>query len=278
MTSKVKELILLNASIGSPEDVTPRVQAALRDGVVFAAEDTRKLMDLMSRLGIAPQGKKLISYHDHSSIEKAQYLLSELQEEKLFFISDAGSPVLSDPAYPLVQAALLEGIKVESYSGISAVTMALELSALPPIPFTFHGFLPREAGKIKSQIESLDLGTHIFFESPHRVEESCNLLETFYPNLDVVLLKELTKTYQSIYRFKARDWMKIKGDVVFKGEFVLVLYQPQEKAQMGEEALNLAQEVLSSGGAYKPLSKLLSLVLNEAPKKIYQELVKNKPF
>ena len=129
------KIILLNTPIGNLGDLTPRVLEALTKGETFAVEDTRVFRELLNHVGISLSGKRIHSLHDQSEDSQVEKLLELLGGGDLYVASEAGSPIVSDPAYPLVIAAYERGIEVESFSGVSSPIMALELSGLPPIPF-----------------------------------------------------------------------------------------------------------------------------------------------
>jgi 16S rRNA (cytidine1402-2'-O)-methyltransferase len=161
------KLVLLTLPIGNIDDITKRVLNSLLEAKTLIAEDTRTIKNQLNKLSIDSSNKKIISFHDQSGETKTKNLLEELEHSDLYLVSEAGSPYISDPAYPLVKMALELGYEVDSYSGISAVTQSLELSGLPPIPFHFHGFPPRDSGKRKAYFQkevASVYGTHIFFE------------------------------------------------------------------------------------------------------------------
>lgn len=270
-------LILLNMPIGDLSDLSARVVEALRVGEHFAVEDTRTFRETLARLGI-PQEKHVLSLHDHSSEAKWARLLETVEQGgDLYVCSEAGSPVLSDPAFPLVRLAHEKNLAVETYSGISAVTAALELSGLPPIPFSFHGFLGRDDGKIKDDLGHLGAGTHLFFESPARIKHTIALCAELYPEALVAVVKEITKPFQKVWRFRASEHHEKLADVVEKGEFVwLVHFASDPRPRVPGRVQQLAQEILSEGVGNKALSQLLGEILDRPPKEIYAELGAHK--
>jgi 16S rRNA (cytidine1402-2'-O)-methyltransferase len=272
---RVGKMILLNTPIGNLGDMTKRVEDALRSGMLFAVEDTRVFKDLLSLLGISLTGKKILSLHDHTQKSQMLHLLELARSETLYVASEAGSPCISDPAYPLVVLAYENGFEVDSFSGVSSPIMALELSGLPPMPFTFHGFLPRENSKRKNLFLNASFGTHIFFEAPTRIEESMEELSSTLPEVDVVIVRELSKKFQQVIRFKAREWADKKNVIVFKGEFIFLFHQ--QSSQLHHYDLeNLASEVLSSGGTLKSFAKLIAKILDRPTKEIYSILNRQK--
>lgn len=273
---RVGKIILLNTPIGNLGDITPRVLEAMKTGTTFAVEDTRVFKDLLGLMGVSLQGKRIFSLHDQSENEQVGKLIEIALKEDLYVASEAGSPIISDPAYPLVLAAYQNGIKVESYSGVSSPIMALELSGLPPIPFQFHGFLPRETGKRARIFNEVGYGTHIFFEAPTRVEETLDELAVLRPNADLVVVRELSKKFEQVVKLKAGEWAEKKKDVMFKGEFVFLFHNSEVTAGFSNEIKELAQEIVATGATPKQLSKLLGLILDRPTKDIYSELNKQK--
>lgn len=270
------KIILLNTPIGNLGDLTPRVLEALKEGVHFAAEDTRVFKELLNHLGVSVQGKRVFSLHDHSSEEEVRRVLQNLPAgETLYVTSDAGSPMISDPAYPLLKIAIEDGFEIDSFSGVSSPIMALELSGLPPIPFHFHGFLPREKGKIGSAFSSLGYGTHIFFEAPTRVLGTLGILAETLPDAEVCVVRELSKKFQQILRFKGSEFESLKQELMTKGEFVLLIHQAKSAGvQSSQDLTSLAQDILDGSGGPKGIAKLLSLVLGIPTKEIYSKLNK----
>lgn len=270
------KIILLNTPIGNLGDLTPRVLEALNKGDTFAVEDTRVFRELLNHLGVGLNGKRIFSLHDQSEDSQVGKMLELLNGGDLYVASEAGSPIVSDPAYPLVLAAYEKGIEIDSYSGVSSPIMALELSGLPPIPFQFHGFLPRESGKRAKSFNDTGYGTHIFFEAPTRIEETLDELAELHPDFQVALVRELSKKFQQVVRFKAREWKEIKKEVMFKGEFVLMFHRKEALSGLSGEVRTLAEDILAGNGGPKNLAKLLSAILERPTKDIYTELTRQK--
>jgi 16S rRNA (cytidine1402-2'-O)-methyltransferase len=278
--SVLGKLKLLSLPIGNLGDLTQRAKEELILAKEVLAEDTRVFRSLLSKLEISSEGKNIVAFHDHTQDEVSKYV-ERLKNSDILMVSDAGSPVVSDPAYPLIKAAIGAGFELDTIPGVSSVICALELSGLPPHPFMFSGFLPREKEKRAEKFSELMGGvTTLFFESPHRIEETLEILAKASPECDVALCRELTKLHQSVYRFKAKDFSKIKDSIVQKGEMVLALYTGSEgavkKSGTLKELEELAQEIVTNGASPKPLSKLLAKILDRNAKEIYQELLNSK--
>lgn len=270
------KLILLTLPIGNMDDLSLRVRTALSGENTFFVEDTRVFKDRVARAGIELNAKALYSFHDQDRSKTT--LAIELLESGLdiYMASDAGSPLISDPAFPLVTEVIKKGFEIESFPGPNSVVTALELSGLPPHPFHFYGFLPKETEKKKKIFETCGsmAGTYIFFESPHRVISTTEVIFSELGDVEVVLAKELTKTFQSIHRFNKESWESNKEEVVEKGEFVVLFHIKEAQRQSSSKISRLALEVMEKPNN-KKLSKLLSEILGQKAKEIYTELEQN---
>lgn len=273
----MSELILVTLPIGNNKDLTIRAREVLEKETRVMAEDTRVFREFCKHNDISLEGKKIDSFHDHSGDKKLYKAFQWLEEANVVLVSDAGSPIVSDPAFPIVQAAIEKGVNIQSAPGVSSVTVALELSGLPPSPFHFHAFIPREKGKRQKFSESLcsSYGTHIFFEGVSRVEGTLDILSKVHPDEKFCIARELTKDFQSIHRFYGKEWEQVKAEVTFKGEFVILVNISNEaSAAMSPEVLELAHELADNGVHPKKLSKLLSHLTGKPTKEIYQNLQK----
>ena len=268
-------LYLVTTPIGNINDFTLRAKTVLSEAEIIYCEDTRVFKDLCKRSEINYSDKKIFSFHDHSSQEELNKLILTAKEHKCAFVSDAGSPVISDPAYPIIKKCLEEGVDLKATGGISSLILALELSGLQPIPLHFHGFLPRDLGKLKLQIEDFKNhnGTHVFFEGKSRVLKTLELLGNIYPDLKMAICRELTKDYESVYRFQGKDAGKIKEEIDLRGEFVFLLENPERNTSLNTDQIkNLANEILQKGAKPKVLSKLIGEILNLSSKDVYKIL------
>lgn len=267
-------LTLITVPIGNDEDITLRAKNKLSKCSTIVAEDTRVIKELMKRLDIDYSSKNIFSFHDHSGDNSLEGILKIIENEELVYVSDAGSPVISDPALPLVKLAVENDIQINSLSGVSSVIVALELSGLPSTPFHFHGFLGRDKSKINefSNLVSSQYGTHVFFEGVSRVEKTMDSLSTALPENQFAICRELTKTYESVLRFKGSEWNSVKADLVHKGEFVLLVHNPNKKSQSSSGAVDLANEILTKGARPKLLAKLLAELTGQSSKDIYSRL------
>ncbi len=273
----MSELTLVTLPIGNIGDITLRALEALKTGQIFYAEDTRVFKQLLGNLGISLQDKFIDSFHD-KSVGKVEVIIERIKNgESVYLVSDAGSPMVSDPAYPLLKKLIDESITIKTLPGVTAVVTALELSGLPPHPFHFWGFISRTKNEKKDFFKELEgvPGTHIFFESPHRIYETIeNFFEVQSENT-LVIGRELTKTYESIYRLKKADLKSIQTLVIDKGEFVVLFHtdgQVGKSAKM-EKVSELMKDYLDNGGSPKKLAKIFSSVLDLETKTVYDQLI-----
>ncbi len=202
-------LYLVASPIGNLEDITFRAVRVLKESDWIACEDTRHTRILLNHYGI---GKPLVSYHDHNESERAPELIARLLAGSSgSLISDAGMPLVADPGYRLVHAAVAEGISVQPIPGPSAIVTALAASGLPTDSFRFGGFLPPKSGQRAHALEALrdDRSTLIFFEAPHRILETLADIESILGARPVVVARELTKTHEEFLRGTARQILEI---------------------------------------------------------------------
>lgn len=237
MRDKQGLLILIATPIGNMGDISPRAIENLQAADLIAAEDTRISGLLLQKLGIKT---RMLSYHDHNAEEMRPFLLAELMAgKKLALISDAGTPLISDPGYKLVTAALAQGARISAVPGPSAPLMALILSGLPTDRFFFGGFLPSKSGERKKYLQELkDIpATLIFFETAPRLSESLGDCEAVLGNREAALARELTKLYEEVIRGKLADLARKYESQPPKGELVLVVAPPLPKEAPDEDAI-----------------------------------------
>ena len=261
-------------------DITLRALEQIKAQKAFFVEDTRSFKSLLNHFNLSVKEYILQSFHDHSSEAKSDKIIDLLNEgQDIFYASEAGSPIVSDPAFPLICKALYYGHNIKNYPGVTAPIAALEVSGLPPHPFSFWGFLPRKKGKKRDFLFSLKSHcTHIFFESLSRIENTVELIKEHFPQAQVSVCRELTKKFEQIIRFKALDWPKVKDMISMKGEFVLLIYFEQdfideEKLLKGYHKMALDYMDRPS---LKKLAKLLGQILAKDTNEIYQFLLDKK--
>lgn len=223
MAERPGVLYVVATPIGNLDDLTPRARQILSDVDVVAAEDTRHSGALLSHFGIHTQ---LTSLHEHNEAERAAWLLERLKAgEDVALISDAGTPLISDPGFDLVRAARQAGISVSPIPGACALVAALSVSGLPTDRFVFEGFLPAKSAARRERLTALvaETRTLVFYESVHRLKESLqDMAEVFGAGRVGVVARELTKLHEGVREaplaaladWAADDPMAAKGEVV----------------------------------------------------------------
>jgi 16S rRNA (cytidine1402-2'-O)-methyltransferase len=217
-------LILAATPIGNLSDASARLIEHLGTSRFIAAEDTRTLLKLARGLGVKLDAK-LFSLHEHNEAERVDQLLEIAATEDVLVVSDAGMPTVSDPGFVLVRAAIEAGIEVTVIPGPSAVLAALAVSGLPTDRFSFEGFLPRKSGERKKLFQSLlqEARTMVFFESPHRIDDSLkDALTVFGPDRQATVSRELTKKFEQTVRGTIPELLEWSANPT-KGELVLVI-------------------------------------------------------
>ncbi len=219
-------VILVPTPIGHLGDITRRAVEVLQAADRIACEDTRHSAALLSHLGIS--GKPLISMHEHNEARRAPDLVAMARAGELIaVVSDAGMPGVSDPGYRLVQACLEAGVPFEVLPGPSAVITALIGSGFPCHAFRFGGFLSVKSGKRRTALsEALDSGeTGIFFESPHRIASTLEILAEIQPDARACVARELTKKFETYHRGTAAELAAEFQQRAAKGEIVLLVHR-----------------------------------------------------
>jgi 16S rRNA (cytidine1402-2'-O)-methyltransferase len=212
--------------IGNLADLSARARDALANADVIAAEDTRHTGNLLRHIGVQ---RPLVSLHDHNEAQRREELLLQLQQgARVVLVSDAGTPLVSDPGFLLVRAALDAGIEVQAVPGPSAVLVALAVSGLPVDRFCFEGFLPSRPAARRERLRALvrEARTMVFFEAPHRIVETLeDMAVAFGDDRGACVARELTKTHESVYRGSIQDLLQIsREDANFaRGEITLVV-------------------------------------------------------
>lgn len=222
--------------IGNLEDVSVRLLRVLQEADLVAAEDTRTTRKLFSRYQVSTP---LVSYHAHSGPGAVQRLVERLLAgERVALVSEAGTPGISDPGLPLVEAALAAGVRVEPVPGPSAVITALSVSGLPTARFAFEGFLPTRSGERRRRLRELaaERRTIVLYEAPHRLLKCLADLVTEWGDRRVAVARELTKQFEEVYRGTLTGALAHFTDGERRGEFTLVVagWPDTETAAQGD--------------------------------------------
>ena len=220
------KLYIVGTPIGNLEDITLRALRILKKVDYIACEDTRVTKKLLNHFEI--KNKKLLVHNNINEKKSVHGIIKLIKNEKnVAQVSDAGLPTINDPGYILIRGAIENEIDIEIIPGISAVTVASVLANFD-IHFSFGGFFKFKTEQRKNQLRNLKSGTHIFFASPHRIEnELADIKEVFGENIEVFLGRELTKKFESIYRGTIKEVIALL-DKNYKGEFTVVISVPKE--------------------------------------------------
>jgi len=269
-------LYLVATPIGNLEDITYRAVRVLREVDVIACEDTRQTRKLLEHYGIH---KPTLSYHEHNEAERSEEFAERLRAgESIALVSDAGTPLVSDPGYRLVRAALSSDIPVEPIPGPSAALTALAASGLPTDTFRFEGFLPPKTGARTRLLESLveETATLIFYEAPHRVLETLEAIEQVMGLRPVVLARELTKLHEEFLRGTASEIRaQLAARDAVKGEITLLIGKapapPAESTPLEEAVGELVRAGTPRMDAIKQVARRRGLSKRE----VYDHLLKS---
>ena len=219
-------LIIISTPIGNLGDITQRAAHMLAQADIIACEDTRQTRKLLSLLSISSSAK-LWAYHDHNGAKVRPKLINVMKAgQQVALVSDAGTPLISDPGYKLVTACLENDIPVTAAPGPAAPIVALTLSGLPSDRFSFQGFVPQKKKAARDALEESRLltMTQIWFETPKRLAATLKMMAGIYGNRYCVIARELTKLHETLYRGMLADLAKqFEGATILKGELVLVV-------------------------------------------------------
>jgi 16S rRNA (cytidine1402-2'-O)-methyltransferase len=267
-------LYLVATPIGNLEDISQRAVRILRQVELIAAEDTRQTAKLLNHHDIRTP---LSSFHEHSKPGKLQHLLNHLDQGDLALVSDAGTPLLNDPGYELVNGAIEAGHEVSPIPGPSAPISALIASGLPADSFLYLGYLPRKSSERRRAIREVAAlpYTLIFFETPHRLLDSlADLLEEL-GDREIVVAREITKLHEEFYRDQISGAQAHFTEYPARGEITLVLAgSPVEiRTWSEEEILAGIKERKSLNIPPAQIASQLSAESNWPRRKIYQLII-----
>jgi len=281
MTGK---LFLCATPIGNMEDITLRVLETLKTVDLIAAEDTRHSLKLLNHFDIKTS---MTSYHEFNKFDKARYLTNQmLGGLNVALVTDAGTPAISDPGEELVKMCYEAGIEVTSLPGPSALITALTLSGLSTRRFCFEGFLPmdkKESGFVLERLKN-EVRTTVFYEAPHRLVKTLNVLKNGIGNRQITLCRELTKRYETIMRTTLEDAISYYKERSPKGEYVIVI-EGADIEELNKEARKQWEEItiqahldiyLNKGLTKKEAMKAVAVDRGLKKRDIYQYLIEDK--
>ena len=275
-------LYLCATPIGNLGDMTPRVVETLRTVDLIAAEDTRNSIKLLNHFEIRTS---MTSYHEFNKIDKAYQLIEKLQEgQNIAYITDAGTPGISDPGEELVKLCYEAGIQVISLPGASACVTALTVSGLATRRFAFEAFLPRDKKKRGIVLEELKTETRtiIIYEAPHHLLHTLEELYQTLGNRRVSVCRELTKKYEEVLRSTIADVTSFYKNEQPRGEYVIVIegkshMDIEKESREGWMEMNLREHMNlyeSEGFSKKEAMKMVAKDRGISKRDIYQQLLK----
>lgn len=269
-------LYVVATPIGNLDDLSPRAARTLASVDVVAAEDTRHSGRLLSHLGIQ---KRMVALHDHNEKDRAAGILTELQAGRdVALISDAGTPLISDPGYVLVREARAAGHRVSPIPGPCALVAALSVAGLPTDRFLYVGFLPAKRSGRRASLEVLssEVATLVFYESPHRIMESVrDIADVLGSDREIVLGREITKTFETFYSGSVADVLaELERDPHGnRGEFVVMVRGAAAQAGSEEAAtmdVDRVLRVLLAELPVKKVAKMASELTGLSKNELYQ--------
>ena len=260
-------LYIVATPIGNLSDLSPRAASILASADVIAAEDSRVTAKLLRHIGAR---RPMVAYHDHVADKVRPQLLARMAGEAIALVSDAGTPLISDPGYKLVRDARAAGIPVTTIPGPCAAVAALTLAGLPTDRFLFAGFLPAKAGARSSAIAELGpvRATLVFYESGPRLGAALTALRDGLGDREAAVAREISKRFEECVTGTLSQLAELYADAPPKGEIVLIVAPPGEAAQAGEEqideALRDAMKRLSPSRAAAEVAEALGVPKRQA--------------
>jgi 16S rRNA (cytidine1402-2'-O)-methyltransferase len=261
--------------IGNMGDLSPRARQALADADVVACEDTRRAGRLFELLEL--KTPRLISNHEGNEEDRAEQIAQAIERgARVVLISDAGTPLISDPGYRLMQAAIERNLEIEVLPGPTAITTALVASGLPPGRWRFEGFLPRRAGELERVLQSTE--TVVAFESPRRLPASLRALAALAPDRPAAVCRELTKLHEEVVRGTLEELSRRFRDDV-KGEIVVVIAPSRKRASSPDIAFAVValRRLVQSGARPRAAAGVVAALTGTAPNDLYRELTGREP-
>jgi len=271
------KLYICATPIGNLSDITLRALDTLKNVDIIAAEDTRHTLKLLNHFEIK---KPLISYYEHNKMYKGAKIIQALKSGKnIALVSDAGTPVISDPGEQLVKECIENNIEIESLPGACAAVTAITLCGLDTKRFIFHGFLPhKKQDKTKELIGLKDFTyTLVFYEAPHKLRATLDCMLEVFGDRSIAILKELTKKYEQILRLNISDAVRYFEENEPVGEFVLVVSGAEEKEEEMYTDLSIKDHVdlyIKEGMDKKDAIKKCALDRNIPKRDVYNEYIK----
>ncbi|HWG08308.1 MAG TPA: 16S rRNA (cytidine(1402)-2'-O)-methyltransferase [Solirubrobacteraceae bacterium] len=266
-------LLVCPTPIGNLQDVTLRVLDALRGADAIACEDTRHTRVLLERHGISA---RLLSLHEHNERARAGELVARMRDGAVVaLVSDAGTPLVSDPGFALVRESLAAGVHVEVLPGPSAVTTALVASGLPAERWCFVGFLPRKRSELARLLAQAQ-ETLVAFESPRRLAATLLALAELDPDRPAAVCRELTKLHEEVRRGRAAELAAHYRAEAARGEIVLVIGAAEPGSASREQVLTALRELVAAGARARAAAGVLAGLTGLSANELYRELTRER--
>ena len=272
---------MVSTPIGTASDITLRALDLLKNGNVLVAEDTRVLKKLLKLHHIGLNGREVFSYHDYNAEDRRKKLVNLVKENKsVVLVSDAGTPLIADPGYKLVQEMIKNNLSINSVPGPSAILAALTVAGLPTNSFYFGGFVPSKLKAKETFFSNLIKlpSTLVFYESSKRLVETLIVLrKTVQINREIVVCRELTKKFEEVKRGSidlVTEYFYKKERI--KGEIVL-LVAPPDKIVVSEDEIDKVFLRTSETVSFKDAVRIVAEKLNVSRKLVYDRALKLKP-
>jgi 16S rRNA (cytidine1402-2'-O)-methyltransferase len=261
--------------IGNLEDLSTRARRALTEADLVACEDTRRTGLLYERLDIPRP--RLVSNHEGNEAERATQLAQQIERgARVVLVSDAGTPLISDPGFRLLRACLQRGLEVEVLPGPSAVTTAVVASGIPAPRWRFEGFLPRRAGELERVLRATE--TLVAFESPRRLPDSLSALAALAPDRPAAVCRELTKLHEEVARGTLGELARRFRDEV-KGEIVVVIAPAETRAAAPDVAfaVDALRRLVQSGARPRAAAGVVAALTGTRANDLYRALTGREP-
>ncbi len=264
-------LYIVATPIGNLEDITLRALRVLKEVDLIAAEDTRHTQILLRHFGIRTP---LTSYHEHNERTKARRLIERLKQGKnVALVSDAGTPAISDPGFRLIVEAIQAKVSVVPLPGASALTAVLSAGGLPTDRFVFEGFLPVKQKERRERIQRLraETRTLVFYEAPHRLQETLADMRAILGDREIVLAREVSKVHEEFLRGSIGELIRQIGDGEIRGELTLVIKGSAGENEVSEDRLKAEiRKLRGRGMRVKEIAEIMGERYAMAKRELYR--------
>lgn len=277
MHSTSPTLWVVATPLGNLGDITERARDVLSSADLIFAEDTRRTGKLLQSLGIS--GKNFVSLHEHNEEKRVKRVLEHFEQGgNAALVSDAGTPLMSDPGYRVVRACRENGVAVVPVPGPSAPVTALSGCGLPPYPFSFLGFLPRKEGQIRKLLElhGQTGATIVFFERKSRLRDTMHLAYESLGNREYSICRELTKDFEEFINGSLSDWEDVSEEL--RGEITVVIGPPVNEGPASEDdIIRMIDAEIASGDKPKIIARRIAeKVEGWTAKAVYEKVTGRK--